>query len=375
MPDFSRRLASLTGEPSRDDAGNPDRFARVERTRTEMMLQGSAIAATLHAQGTVIADIAAAVAKRRIRRVAITGCGDSWFAAMGVRHVFERLTKLPFEAAQALDFACYGVHTCDDQTLVIGISSGGNTPAVMAALEAARARGAFALGVSNTPGSAILSQFDGGLLVYAKRLGWPTQSTNATMALLIALARQMAPGALADETGRQIAALVPMLDTLSYQLDATMKAIAGEICVAQLVLFAGLGPNLAAAHMGAAKVKELSPVHALALPLEEYHHYRSQKPGDPLFLVATDPASAQRALDTALVSQSRGGYTVALLSTPSPEIAARVQHVVTLPAVDAALCVFVASVPLHLMAYHFAKARDARGLGYAGVCATPSAGR
>lgn len=375
MPDFSRRLASLTGEPSRDDAGNVDRLARVERTRTEMMLQGSAIAATLQAQGTAVADIAAAVAQRGIRRVVVTGCGDSWFAAMGVRHVFERLTKLPFEAAQALDFACYGAQCCDEQTLVIGISSGGNTPAVMAALEAARARGAFALGVSNTPGSAILSQFDGGLLVYAKRLGWPTQSTNATMALLIALARQMAPGALADETGRQIAALVPMLDTLSYQLDATMKAIAGEICVAQLVLFAGLGPNLAAAHMGAAKVKELSPVHALALPLEEYHHYRSQKPGDPLFLVATDPASAQRALDTALVSQSRGGYTVALLSTPSPEIAARVQHVVTLPAVDAALCVFVASVPLHLMAYHFAKARDAQGLGYAGVCATPSAGR
>lgn len=375
MPDFSRRLASLTGEPSRDDAGNVDRLARVERTRTEMMLQGSAIAATLQAQGTAVADIVAAVAQRGIRRVVVTGCGDSWFAAMGVRHVFERLTKLPFEAAQALDFACYGAQCCDEQTLVIGISSGGNTPAVMAALEAARARGAFALGVSNTPGSAILSQFDGGLLVYAKRLGWPTQSTNATMALLIALARQMAPGALADETGRQIAALVPMLDTLSYQLDATMKAIAGEICVAQLVLFAGLGPNLAAAHMGAAKVKELSPVHALALPLEEYHHYRSQKPGDPLFLVATDPASAQRALDTALVSQSRGGCTVALLSTPSPEIAARVQHVVTLPAVDAALCVFVASVPLHLMAYHFAKARDAQGLGYAGVCATPSAGR
>lgn len=374
MSDFSRRLASLTSEPSRDDAGNPDRLARVERTRTEMMLQGSAIAATLQAQGTAIADIAAAVARREIRRVVITGCGDSWFAAMGVRHAFESLTRLPFEAAQALDFACYGAQSCDEQTLVIGISSGGNTPAVMAALAAARARGAFALGVSNTPGSAILAQFDGGLLVHALRKGWPTQSTNATMALLIALARQLAPGALADETGRRIEALVPMLDTLSFQLDTTMKNIAGEICAAQLLLFAGLGPNLAAAHMGAAKVKELSPIHALALPLEEYHHYRTQKRGDPLFLVATDAASGERALDTALVSQSRGGYTVALLSTPSPEVEERVQHVVLVPPVDAMLCAFVASVPLHLMAYHFAKARNALGLGYASVSAMQSAG-
>lgn len=374
MTDFSRRLASLTSEPSRDDAGNPDRLARVERTRTEMMLQGSAIAATLQAQGTALADIAAAVAPRGIRRVVVTGCGDSWFAAMGVRHAFESLTRLPFEAAQALDFAAYGAHSCDDKTLVIGISSGGNTPAVMAALEAARARGAFALGVSNTPGSAILKQFDGGLLVHALRKGWPTQSTNATMALLIALAQQLAPGALAVETGRRMTALVPMLDALSSQLDATMEQIAREICAAPLVLFSGLGPNLAASHMGAAKVKELSPVHALALPLEEYHHYRTQKPGDPLFLVATDAASAERALDTALVSQSRSGYTVALLSTPSPEIVQRVQHVVMLPPVDATLCAFVASVPLHLLAYHFAKARDARGLGYASTPAAPSAG-
>ena len=374
MTDFSGRLAALTSEPSRDDAGNPDRLARVERTRTEMMLQGSAIAATLQAQGTVLADIAAAVAQRGIRRVVVTGCGDSWFAAMGVRHAFESLTRLPFEAAQALDFAAYGAQSCDEKTLVIGISSGGNTPAVMAALTAARARGAFALGVSNTPGSAILGQFDGGLRVHALRKGWPTQSTNATMALLIALAQQLAPGALADESGRQMAALVPMLDALSSRLDATMEKIAREICAAPLLLFAGLGPNLAAAHMGAAKIKELSPIHALALPLEEYHHYRSQKLGDPLFLVASDAASAERALDTALVSQSCGAYTVALLSTPSPEIAQRVQQVVMLPPVAATLCAFVASVPLHLLAYHFAKARDALGLGYGSPPAAPNAG-
>lgn len=369
-PDFSARLASLTAEPSRDTAGDPHRLARVERTRAEMMQQGSAIAATLAAQGPALAQVAATIAARRIRRIVVTGCGDSWFAAMGVRHAFERLTGLPFEAAQALDFACYGSATCDAASLVVGISAGGNTPAVMAALGAARARGAYALGVSNTPGSPILTQFDAGLVVSAARTGWPTQSTSATMALLIALAQRLAPGALADQLGLDIDALVPRLDRLSSQLDATMQAIAEDICGAQLVLFTGLGPNLAAAHIGAAKIKELAPIHALALPLEEYHHYRTQKPGDPLFLIATDPASAERALDTALVSQSRAGYTVAMLAEPAPEIEARVQHVVRLPPVSATLAALVASLPLHLFAYHFAKARDARGLG---TSARPSA--
>ena len=363
--DFSARLKALTNEPSRDDAHDPNRLARVAKTRAEMMGQGIAIVETLAREAQVLNQVATQLRARRISRVVIVGCGDSWFIGTAVRHAWEVLAGVPVEAAQALDYACYGSVTANSDTLVIGISAGGSTGAVMAALRAGQARGAFAIGVSNTPGSAILTEFDAALVVQAARRGWPTQSSTATMALLIRLAQRWADTPLAEAVGADLDLIPATVDALAQSLDNQMKLIASEAASAGLVLFSGLGPNYAAAAFGAAKVKELSPIHALAMQLEEYHHYRAQKPDEPLLLVATDTASYERALDTALVSSARGGWTVAIVAQHLPEIESRVQHVVRVPVVRDELAAFVASVPLHLFAYHFAMARDALGMGCA----------
>ncbi|MFT8246661.1 SIS domain-containing protein [Roseomonas sp. BN140053] len=369
MTDFSARTAALTAEPSRDDAHDPARLARVGRTREEMLRQGAAVSDTLAREAGAVRALAGRIAGRGIERVVIAGCGDSWFCGAGVRHAWELLLGWPTEAAQALDYACYGAAAADRRTLVLGLSSGGNTPAVMKALAAARARGAMTVGVSNTAGSPVLAESEAGLVVHATRKGWPTQSSTATMALLAAVAV-----AVADALGRDAAALrdelarLPnLLDAVAAGHDAAMRAAAEDFAAAQLVLFTGLGPNGAAASFGAAKLRELSPIHAVAQPLEEMHHYRAQKRGDPLLLIATDPASRERALDTVLVSAARGGRTVALLAAPDAEIAARAERTVILPAVHPALAALVSSVPLHLFAFHFATARDALGLGYPGA--------
>ena len=364
MTDYSERLRGLTAEPSRDLAGDAHRLARVARTRSEMMMQGAAISATLAAEADAIAQIAQRLRTRAIRRVVVAGCGDSWHVGAGVAHAWESLARIPLHAVQALDYACYGAAVADAQTLVVGISSGGSTPAVLAALRAARQRGAFTLGISNTVGSQVLTETDAALVVHASRKGWPTQSSMATMALLIRLAQEFAGDSRARGLGAELETIPSLIDALVQSLDVPMAAIASEVAAARLLLFAGLGPNCAAAAFGAAKIKELSPIHALVIPLEEYHHYRSQKAGDPLVLVATDPASHERALDTALVGQAVGGWTLAVVAQDLPEIASRVQHTVRVPSVRPELAALVSTIPLHLFAYHFAQARDALGLGY-----------
>ncbi len=370
MTDYAMRLRALVSEPSRDVAGDSARLARVARTRDEMMDQGGAMSATLDSQAEAMERIGRQLRARGIREVVVTGCGDSWHIGAGVAHAWQVCTGMPLHAVQALDYASYGAAAAHAQTLVIGISSGGNTPAVMAAVRAARLRGAFTIGVSNTEGSPILTESDAALLVVASRKGWPTQSSTATMALLIRLARHAAgTREVAREIDFALDQIPALVDALVLQVDAQMCAIATQWASARWMMFAGLGPNHAAAAFGAAKIKELSPIHAVALQLEEYHHYRSQKAGDPLVMVATDPASRERALDTALVSASLGGRTVALLSEDVPEITSRVEHTVRVPAVRTELAALVSSVPLHVFAYHFAQARDALGLGYPGAFA------
>ena len=220
MTDYAGRLAALTAEPSRDDCDDPNRLARVERTRAEMMLQGAAVAATIAREHAAAEEVARRLRERAIDRVVIAGCGDSWLVGLGVRHAWESLTGWPLEAAQALDYACYGAAVANARTLVIGLSAGGGTPAVMDALAAARRRGAFAIGVSNTAGSPIVTGFDAALLVHATRTGWPTQSSTAAMALLVQLAIAVAE---AKELSGDAAAHRAELNAVPVMMDSLAR--------------------------------------------------------------------------------------------------------------------------------------------------------
>lgn len=355
MIDFSARLAALTSEPSRDDARNEARLGRVQRTRDEMTGQGSAIRATLASAAPGLDRLAAG---GPFRQIAVFGCGDSWFAGMAMRHAMEAASRLPVLAVQALDHAHYPSLAVGPGTLAIGISSGGNTPAVMQALAAAARQGATTLGLTNTADSPITTACDVSLMVRATRRGWPTQATSATMALLVQIAARVAD----DSRAALLDDLAGLIDAQIAGLDDGCRTLARRIAPANLVLTTGLGPNFAAAGIGAAKIRELSPIHAFALPLEEVHHYRSFKQGDPVIVIATDPAAGERALDTVLVAQDAGAPVIALLSRPAPHIEARAACL-HLPEVPAGFEPLVSIPPLHLLAYHLAVIRAEMGLG------------
>ena len=363
----AHRLHALRAEPSRDVSGDPARLRRVALTRAEMLAQEAAIGATLEAEAGALASIGAMARARRIDHVVVLGCGDSWFVGMGVRHAFERLTGRPLIAAQALDFAAFDHAGTGPGGLVVGISAGGNTPVVMDALRAARRRGAMTVGMSNTAGAPLLVEFDGGLLVHATRRGWPTQSSTATMALLVALGLAIVgegPERTAIAAGLATAPAAGRA-TLAAA-DAAMAALGSALADAREIFFAGAGPHFATACFGAAKIRELSPVHATAFPLEELHHYRLPKRGDALILVVPDAASRPRALDTAIVGLAEGARVHALLAAADPELEGLLAGAIRVPASDAALAPIVHAPALHAFAYHFAMARDALGLGRPG---------
>lgn len=357
---FETRLAALRAEPSRDDPGDPARLRRIEATRTEMHGQPEALARTLASEEAALAALAARIRARGFDHVAIVGCGDSWFVGKGVRHALEEILARPVLAEQALDFAGYGHRGTGPGGLVIGLSAGGNTPAVMAALERARARGAFAIGVSNTPASPVLTAFDAGLVVHATRRGWPTQSSTAAMALLLALGLKIAPASAAADALAQALGAVPeaMARTLAAA-DAPMAKIASQIAASTMLVFAGSGPHGATASFGAAKVRELSNIHAAAFALEEIHHYRLPKPDDVVFVVAPDRHSRERALDTALVARAHGARVCVLTAHADADIDAIATWTLRVPDVAAGVASLAHAPAVHALACHFALARDA----------------
>ena len=363
--DFEQRMRDIRHEPSSDAAGDPERLRRIALTKTEMMTQGAAIKATLAANAERLAVIGGELANRPIRRIAIVGCGDSWVSGIAVRHAMERLLGAVAEPCEAYDFSTYGLEVIDAETVVIGLSSSGRTKPVIDGLKGASESGAYTIGLSNTLASPLLEEFPGALHIRATRQGWPTQSSTAAMALMLALG-----ASVAERRGNDASALRAALDTLPGQVDAVAKELYGpaqevarRLAGADLVLLTGAGPYLAAAEVGSAKLGELAPIHAYALQLEEYHHYRTQKAGDPLFRIAPDRASHARALETAIMSRGIGGFCVALVPEGETEIAGIADVTWHLPAVAEETRPVVYCVPLHLFGYHAAVERDAIGLG------------
>ena len=166
---------------------------------------------------------------------------------------------------------------------------------------------------------------------------------------------------VADEAA--LAALPDQVDAVAQAFYEPARALGERLARADLVLLAGAGPHYAPAAFGAAKLKELAPIHAVAFPLEEYHHYRTQKAGDPMFLIAPDAVSHARALETAIMSRGCEGFCIALVPEGETAIAEVADVVWALPPVAAETAPIVYSVPLHLFGYHVAMARDAIGLG------------
>ena len=319
MIDQPQRPAAKAKEPSTDNPQDEHRFNRAKQTYDEAIVQHLVIQKAIANEFQNLKTIANALKPKEIKKVYILGCGDSWFTGVGVRHAFERLLGVSTEPMQALDFSLYYNGVVDKHTLVIGISSGGNTKAVMDGLHQAKRHGAITVGVSNTQNSPITQEFDYSIFVDATRKGWPTQASTAAMAILIQLALLLADDQRI-KTDPELSELQAKLDGIPeivshvLQLSETpMQSLAKELFACRFLFFCAGGPHFASAAFGTAKVKELCPIHAEAIPLEEFHHYRTLKPGDPLILIAPDQASHERALDTAQVGTYDGGKVYAII--------------------------------------------------------------
>lgn len=365
---IAERIKAIQRESSSDAPGDPERFRRVTLTNTEMMSQPDAIRATLAANTAPLEKIAADLAPRRIRRVVMIGCGDSWISGYGVRRAMERGLGAVCEPYEAFDFDNYGTELADDETVVIGLSSSGKTEPVIEGMKKAAALGAYTIGLSNTLGSPLMEEFPGALHIRATRGGWPTQSSTAAMALKLALAAAVARAKgermdVVTELEEGLSALPEQVDSVARAFYAPAQDLAKKLARADLVLLCGAGGAYAPAAFGAAKLKELAPIHAISFPLEEYHHYRTQKAGDPIFLIAPDAISHARAVETAIMSRGCEGFCVALVPEGETEIAGIADLTWHLPKVSDAFAPILYSIPLHLFGYHAAMERDALGLG------------
>ena len=355
---YAKEQAKVLALPT-DDPLDPKRRKRVEFTWKEIWEQPEIIQKNLQMNKSDIEDAARLIASNQIERVYLTGCGDSVATMIAMRSLYEEILGVPCLPVQALDLTYYYHRPINDRTLVITLSSSGTTVRTVEAMLIAKSKGAVTLTLSNTPGSPLMVESNHGILIHAERKGWPTQSTTAAMAILYQLGINIArekgfSASVLDQYQDQLMEMPDLVSRVLQENNEKMLALATKEVEKKIYLFAGGGPAYVCALIGSAKVKECSPDHAISIPLEEFHHYNSQKAGDPLILIAPKGHTVARALDTAKEGKRWGGQVYSIVTTGDQQLSQFSDEVFYLPEVLEVFSPLLYSIPVHLFGYHVA---------------------
>jgi len=298
-------------------------------------------------------------------RVVFRGCGTAFYAGLFAKYVFEELCRLPAEAEYASEFR-YKNPVVDAKTLVIAVSQSGETADTLAAVMEARAKHATVLSIVNVPGSAIARESDFVLCINAgPEIGVAsTKAFTCMMAALsmvaIAFAQQLKSAS--DETLR---GLVLGMKELPEQIACALRespkieAIAAGYFGKPNALFLGRGANFPIALEGALKLKEISYIHAEAMPAAEMKHgpIALIDRDMPVVFIAVNGKSYEKILGNIEEVKARGGRIIAVANSGNSALAGIVDEAVFVPKAPELLQPIIDVVPLQLFAYYVAEKR------------------
>jgi glutamine---fructose-6-phosphate transaminase (isomerizing) len=221
-----------------------------------------------------LAAAAAAIARAGPRWIMIAGRGTSDHAAVYAQYLLETHLGLPTGLVKPSVTTVYGTALDWRGGLVLAISQSGQSPDVVAVVEAARGSGALTVAITNEPGSPLAETAEQTLQIHAGReLAVPATKTYvAELAVVAALAAAIRPTALG-------ASLSALPEALRDTIVRTREWLAGPggsavdaFAAADRALLVSRGFNLATALELALKLKETCGLFAEAYSTADFMH-------------------------------------------------------------------------------------------------------
>jgi glucosamine--fructose-6-phosphate aminotransferase (isomerizing) len=207
-----------------------------------------------------------------VERVAIVACGTASYVGMIGKYWIEQFARLPVEVDVASEFR-YRDPVLLPNTLGIVVSQSGETADTLAALRHMKANGVTTAGIINVPTSSMAREVDLLLSTHAgPEIGVAsTKAFTCQLAVMAALAANLAraKGKLPADQERDIVANLseaPAAMNAALSHDREIERMAHVIAAARDVLYLGRGPDYPMALEGALKLKEISYIHARAMP-------------------------------------------------------------------------------------------------------------
>lgn len=301
----------------------------------------------------------------QVEEIQILACGTSFHAGLVGQFLFEQVAGIPTRVRSASEFLAAPFPRTRN-TLLVVVSQSGETADVLAAMQVVKQSspgGAFKiLAITNNSQSSVATEADYEISVAAgvETSVAATKTFTAQLALFYGLAFFYAQQGqrLSNE---QLKGWNAQLDALPAQVEkvlqqeATIAAIAASLKDTKALILLGTGINYPIALEGALKLKEATYTHAEGYAAGEFLHGPIALLDQTIPAIAICPsppsgsANAERMLKVAQKISSTGSDVILLGGS---------EAAIVLPPCEEVLSPFLNIVPLQLLAYHLAIARN-----------------
>lgn len=307
-----------------------------------------------------INEIVADFRSRGIDKLVMLGRGSSYFVALSVEFLFEKLTKFPVSCYVTNVFQDYPYERCDSKTAVFFISHSGKSEGDIRVVEQVKASGAYTIGVTDIPGSPLAEAVDqlfigpGG-----SKVELPASRTYATAIYRLQLLAQALAEALQvvddpDEYKDSLLAMPEQVEDFMAAFEVEAPKVVDLLSDRRYQMIIGFGPNWANAGEAAMAFNQSSGVPTLRYEMENYIHGPIQglTPDAGVIGIAPTAALQNRMFGLMAAARTIGAKTVLL--APEDVDAPNVDYLVKLPAgIPDLISPIPYMVPLWQIGYYF----------------------
>ncbi|WP_285317217.1 SIS domain-containing protein [Providencia rettgeri] len=268
----------------------------------------------------LVRELAIGIKQQTITQMLFVGSGDSYAIAQFIAIYYEKQLGIDCKAIQSYEFV-NGARLLLKDSVVFIITASGRPSPVIDALAIASDSSAFVVVVTNHKNDRIREQANFVLYTGAEKQGIPTQSTTASLLLLIQLSIYLKSSDINDALAElrliveNLAAPIIQKKTIEYQIDRNYPFEAAHV-------FLSTGITSFIAEMGCNLLACGPQLLAHSFLIEEYHHSLRLLHDNHLrrfILLLSDKKHESIFLNTAKTLVAQGASVILLSAYPLKE--------------------------------------------------------
>ncbi len=262
-----------------------------------------------------------------VKRVVITGSGDSHMAGLATELAFEQIAGIPTEPMTGMQAGRYASPYFETQfprnPLLIAISVSGTVARTREAVNLARKQGALTVAVTANPDSPLAGAaeylLDCTVPESVPAPGVRSYRVSLLMLYLLAIHLAEVNGRITQDRANEMRQeLKGTADTIEATIQAVKertRELAAAVAEQTSFVFVGDGPNYATALFSAAKVIEAAGRHAMGQDTEEWAHLQyfvNVEPATPTFMISPAGRGHARAAELVEMMKTVGRTVIAV---------------------------------------------------------------